>query len=145
MKNNFYKSFLLTFVILFIVIPFLIFLNVKGIFTSYAPVSVMIIIFSLVPFIYIFEKKKIKVRDVVLISSLSALAVLGRIVFFMFPQIKASTAIVIISGICLGSEAGFFIGLVSMFVSNFFLFTRNMDNFADVCFGNAWIYKWDNI
>ena len=40
--------------------------------------------------------------------------------FFMVPQFKPVTAVVIITGIGLGAEAGFLTGAVAGFVSNFF-------------------------
>ena len=55
-----------------------------------------------------------------LIAVMAAIAVVGRMAFFMLPQFKPVTAIVIITGISLGAEAGFLTGAVAGFVSNFF-------------------------
>jgi len=46
--------------------------------------------------------------------------VVGRGAFFMLPQFKPVTALVIITGVCFGGETGFFVGAISGFVSNFF-------------------------
>lgn len=119
MKTKQYKSFIISFVVLFILVPIIIFISQSN-NSNYLLPSFMIIFVSFLPFVYIFEKKKIRVREIVLISSMSAIAVLGRIVFFFVPQIKATSAIIIVSAATLGSEAGFFIGVVSAFVSNFF-------------------------
>lgn len=86
---------------------------------KYYFVSLLIICETLVPFMALFEKRKPKAREVVVISSLCAIAVAGRAAFFMLPQVKPVAAIVIIAGICLGSETGFLVGCVTAFVSNF--------------------------
>ena len=51
---------------------------------------------------------------------MAAIAVVGRMAFFMLPQFKPVTAIVIIAGVGLGAEAGFLTGAMAGFVSNFF-------------------------
>lgn len=48
-----------------------------------------------------------------------ALAVASRAAFFMVPNFKPVLAIVIIAGAALGREAGFMIGAMAAFVSNF--------------------------
>ena len=49
-----------------------------------------------------------------------AIAVAGRTAFFMLPQFKPVVAIVIISGVAFGGEAGFLVGAVTGLVSNMF-------------------------
>ena len=44
----------------------------------------------------------------------------GRLIFFAVPQVKPCAAIVIITGIMLGKEAGIICGFLTAFVSNFF-------------------------
>ena len=68
----------------------------------------------------IIEKRKPKSREIILISSLSAIGVAGRMAFFMIPHFKPVMAIVIITGVALGREAGFLTGAITAFVSNFF-------------------------
>lgn len=63
--------------------------------------------------------RKLKVREIVLIASLIAIAVIGRTAFYWLPQFKPVTAIVIIAGITLGAESGMLVGMLSAFVSNF--------------------------
>lgn len=83
-------------------------------------VSVAILIYTMLPFLLSFEHRRPKAREVILICSLSAIAVIGRAAFFMIPEFKPVAAIVIIAGICLGPESGFLVGALSGFVSNFF-------------------------
>lgn len=87
---------------------------------KYYAISMMIIVLSLVPFVFIFEMKKPRARELVTVSVLSALCVVGRTAFFMVPSFKPTVALVMISGICLGPQTGFLVGTVSGFVSNFF-------------------------
>ena len=72
------------------------------------------------PFAMVFEDRKPQARELLLIAVMSGIAVAGRMAFFMVPQFKPVTAVVIIAGIGLGAEAGFLTGAVSGFVSNFF-------------------------
>lgn len=87
---------------------------------KYYFISLLIIFEILVPFSMSFERRKPQARELVIISVLCAIAVGSRIAFYMLPQVKPVIAIVIISGICFGGEAGFLIGAVTAFVSNFF-------------------------
>lgn len=66
-----------------------------------------------------FEGRKPQAREIVVIAVLTAIAVAGRAAFFMLPQIKPMAAVVIVSGVCLGGEAGFIVGALAAFVSNF--------------------------
>lgn len=68
----------------------------------------------------VFEDRNPQAREVILISVLVVIATVGRAAFFMLPQFKPVTAIVIIAGISLGAEAGFLTGAMTGLVSNFF-------------------------
>lgn len=87
---------------------------------KYYFISLLLIIETMIPFAFSFEKRKPSAREIVVISVLCAIGVAGRIAFFMLPQFKPLSAIVIITGICFGAEAGFLTGAVSAFVSNFY-------------------------
>ncbi len=87
---------------------------------KYYLISLLIILETMIPFIMVFEGRKPKARELVTISALCAIAVAGRAAFFMIPQFKPVIALIIIAGICLGSETGFLIGSMTGFVSNFF-------------------------
>lgn len=90
-------------------------------------VMVLLILFaSFLFWILHFESKKLDSRELALIAALTSLAVAGRALFFFVPQIKPTAAIVILCGIALGKAAGFSIGLLSMFLSNF-LFGQSMN------------------
>ena len=87
---------------------------------KYYLTSLMIIFETLIPFCLMFESRKPKAREIVVVSVLCAITVAGRAAFFMLPQFKPVVALVIIAGICFGGETGFLVGAVSGFVSNFF-------------------------
>jgi len=87
---------------------------------KYYFISLLIIIYIMLPFFMAFEKRKPKARELIIISVLTAIAVAGRTAFFMIPQVKPVAAIVIITGVCFGAEAGFLTGAMTAFVSNFF-------------------------
>ena len=82
--------------------------------------SLLIIIETIIPFCMVFESRKPKARELIIISVLCAIAVAGRAAFFMLPQFKPVTALVIIAGVAFGGETGFLVGAVTGFVSNFF-------------------------
>jgi energy-coupling factor transport system substrate-specific component len=88
--------------------------------TGYALLSVMIISIFIVPFFLSFERQKPKARDIVPIAVMAALATVGRIAFAMVAGVKPTTAIIIISGVAFGPQAGFLTGAVSALASNFF-------------------------
>lgn len=82
--------------------------------------SVVLIVLAIVVFVRSFERKKPGTKDVVLISVMVSLAVVGRLVFFMIPQFKPCAAVIIITGIMLGKQAGFLSGVLTAFISDLF-------------------------
>ncbi|WP_294348935.1 ECF transporter S component [uncultured Clostridium sp.] len=133
-KINFKK--LISYLIIVIVIPLTIlfgaiFLQDK----KYYFISLLVIIYSMIPFLFLFEKSKPKAREIVLIAVMSAIAVVGRAAFFMIPQFKPVVAIVIITGVSLGAEAGFLTGAIAGFVSNFFFGQGPWTPWQMFCFG----------
>lgn len=81
--------------------------------------SVLIIIFSMIPFFADFESRKPQARELVTIAVLCAIAVASRAAFIMLPSFKPIVGIIIIAGMAFGAGAGFLTGAVSAFVSNF--------------------------
>jgi energy-coupling factor transport system substrate-specific component len=67
-----------------------------------------------------FERSKPPARIVSTIAVLAAFAVIGRILFAPFPNVKPTTDIVIIAGFALGMEPGFIVGALAALVSNFY-------------------------
>ena len=85
---------------------------------SYGAVSILVLLECMAPFALIFEGRKPKARELVLIAALCALAVAGRAALFMLPGFKPVAALVILSGVAFGGETGFLVGAMSMLTSN---------------------------
>ena len=113
------KNMFLTLLTVFLLIPATIFSGIVFLNdTKYLFISLLIMLECTVPFFLRFEHRKIKTREIVLIAAMTALCVASRTVFYMFPEFKPLTAVVILSGVSLGAESGFMIGSLSMLCSN---------------------------
>ena len=85
----------------------------------YLVFSFAIAVLSCLLFFVAFENRERSTHRLVLIAAMTALSVAGRLLFAPIPFFKPVTAIVIITGIYLGMEAGFLCGSLSAFLSNF--------------------------
>lgn len=107
--------------IILLLIPLTMFISLRYLGDrKYYFVSLLIAIYTMLPFFMIFEKREPKARELILISVMVSLAVAGRGALYFLPHVKPVIAIVIISGLGFGAEAGFLVGAMSAFVSNFF-------------------------
>ncbi|MDO4555602.1 MAG: ECF transporter S component [Lachnospiraceae bacterium] len=119
-KRKLSKRTLLSLVILIVLIPLTIAFGITMMGDrKYYFISLMIMIYAIVPFVMVFEGRKPQARELIVLATMAALATAGRAAFFMVPSFKPIVAIVIISGIAFGGEAGFLVGAVTMLVSNF--------------------------
>ena len=87
---------------------------------NYKLISMIIALLACLPFFFTFEKKKDSTRKMVLISTMIALSVVGRLVFVALPGFKPVTAMVVITSLSFGPEAGFLTGALTAVISNFF-------------------------
>ena len=87
---------------------------------QYAWVSLCVALLSCIRFFLHFERSAADAKKSVLIAILTARSVLGRIVFAPIPGFKPVTAMVVITAMYFGSEAGFLTGALSAVVSNFY-------------------------
>ncbi|MCQ2448664.1 MAG: ATP-binding cassette domain-containing protein [Clostridia bacterium] len=85
---------------------------------QYYITALLVLTECMLPFFLVFEGRRPKARELVIIATLCALGVAGRAAFFMLPQFKPVMAVTIISGVALGGEVGFFVGAGTMLVSN---------------------------
>ena len=104
----------------FIIVPLILLYGVYIGDRNYWLISMTVIISAIWIFFSLFEKRKPRAREIVPIAVMSAIAAIGRLAFAMLPQFKPVAAIVIITGVSFGPEAGFLTGVVSALVSNFF-------------------------
>ena len=115
------KRTLMACIMILVVIPVIIYLGITlGNDRKYYIVSLAIIACTMLPFFMVFEDRKPQARELIIIAVLAAIGVAGRAAFFMLPQFKPVVAIVIISAVSFGAEAGFLVGAMTGFVSNFF-------------------------
>ena len=86
----------------------------------YILISLFIIAGSLAVVFARLDKRRTGVRRLTLISVMTALSIVSRFIFAAFPAFKPMSAIVILTGVYLGPEAGFLCGALSAFLSNFY-------------------------
>jgi energy-coupling factor transport system substrate-specific component len=94
-----------------------------------------IILVALALVVVRFEGRRPRAREIVVLSVMTALAVAGRAAFFMLPQFKPVAALVIITGVALGAESGFLVGVLAAFVSNFIFGQGPWTPFQMLAFG----------
>jgi len=113
------KSHIAMLLIFLLGIPATLYFGLRLTGRAYYLTSTLVIIEILIPFLLAFEDRKPQARELVVIAVLSALAVAARVVI-PIPNFKAIFAVIMLSGIAFGPEAGFLVGAVSAFASNFF-------------------------
>ena len=113
------KSHIAMLLMFLLVIPATLFFGLRLSGRAYYFTSTLVIVELLIPFLLAFENRKPQARELVVIAVLSALAVAARVVIPV-PNFKAIFAVIMLSGIAFGPEAGFMVGAISAFASNFF-------------------------
>jgi energy-coupling factor transport system substrate-specific component len=86
---------------------------------SWELVSFLILAAVLVAGFVWYERSRPPAQVVALVAALAALAIVGRIAFAAFPNVKPTTDIVIFAGYALGGAPGFAVGALAALVSNF--------------------------
>lgn len=109
----------LTPIILLLFMPAVIFLCFQAGGRMYYLASVLLILSGMIPFFLMFEHRMPQARELVVLAVLCALAVASRTAFIMVPHFKPMVAMIMIAGVAFGPEAGFLVGAVSGFASNF--------------------------
>lgn len=113
------KSNIVTLLVFLLLIPATLFLGTKIPGRSYYITGTLIILELMIPFFMAFEGRKPQARELVVIAVMCAIAIAGRVAI-PIPNFKAIFAIIMLSGIAFGPEAGFMVGAISAFASNFF-------------------------
>jgi len=108
--------------IIFILIPITIFIGIKYLKDQkYMLIGLLILFYTMLPFFMIFEKRRVRTRELVMVAVMSALTACGNLMCFMITPFQPGTAMVILSGISFGPEAGFVVGAIARFIVNFFV------------------------
>ena len=102
---------------------------------SYELIYMLIAIFSCVPFFLRFERSNKTPRELAVIAVMTALSVIGRVVFMEIPAFKPITALIVITGISFGMEAGFITGSLSALISNIFFGQGTWTPFQMIAWG----------
>ena len=84
---------------------------------KYYLTSLLLVGLMFVPFVLRFEGRRPQARELVLLSTMTALAVAGRAAFYWLPQCKP---IVILTAVAFTPEASFVTGAAAGLISNFF-------------------------
>ena len=113
------KSNIATLVVFLLLIPMTLFLGTKLPGRGYYITGTLIIVELMIPFFMAFESRRPQARELVVIAVMCALAIAGRVVIPL-PNFKAAYAIIMLAGIAFGPEAGFMVGAITAFASNFF-------------------------
>ena len=118
-KRKLSRRTLVAAVLILLLIPLTLFIGVYYLDDKkYYFISLLILLECMLPFFLIFEGRKPKARELVIIAVLCAIAIAGRAALFMLPQFKPVMAMVIISGVAFGGETGFLVGAMTMLASN---------------------------
>ncbi len=105
--------------LILLIIPLTLFVGVFYIEKKqYYITALAVLIECMLPFFMVFEGRRPRARELVVIAVLCALSIAGRAAFFMLPQFKPVLAMTIIAGVAFGGETGFLVGAVTMLVSN---------------------------
>ena len=95
--------------LIFLAMPLTIFIGMQFGKSKFMVVSVILLIYTMLPFFMVFEKRKPKAREIVLIAMMSALTVVLQLFCHITLPLQIGTAMIIISG------------AVSRFVCNFYM------------------------
>ncbi|MBZ5751089.1 ECF transporter S component [Metabacillus rhizolycopersici] len=87
----------------------------------YLIVSFLFMMFTFLPFIIRFERRKVAGRELVMLAVLAAIAAVSRVPFASIPSVQPTTFVIIVTGIAFGAESGFVVGALAALVSNLFL------------------------
>ncbi len=97
--------------------------------------SVCLALFACIPFFLRFEKQKNNTARLVIIAVMVALSVVGRIATAALPGFKPVSAIVLLTAMYFGCEAGFLTGALSAVISNFYFGQGLWTPIQMVCWG----------
>ncbi len=104
-----------------VAIPFLLF--VSGFILHqrhYLIISLFVIIVTMVPFFVSFEYRALRAREIVLLAMMVSFCVAVNLLCSHTIPLHGGSAMVVLTGIALGPEAGFLTGALGRFLCNFF-------------------------
>ena len=117
--KNSRKKRIIEILIIVVLIPAVLLISWRVGDRQYYLFSVIVMILVMIPFFLHFERRKPSARELVTIAVMAAIATAARAAFVMVPHFTPMSGIIMIAGIALGPEAGFVIGALTAFASNF--------------------------
>ena len=118
-KETMKKASIATLIITLLVIPLTLYLGTLLPGRWYYFTATLIVIELLIPFFLAFEGRKPQARELVVLAVMCAIATASRVIV-PIPNFKPIFAIIMLTGVAFGSEAGFLVGAVSAFASDMF-------------------------
>lgn len=103
--------------------------------TRYMIISLLVIAYTMVPFFIVYENRRPKAREIVLIAMMCALTCVAHLFFHVTVPVQIGTALVIIAGASMGPEAGFLVGTISRFICNFYMGQGPWTPWQMMCWG----------
>jgi energy-coupling factor transport system substrate-specific component len=82
--------------------------------------SLFLLLLGLGLFYLRYERAKVDSKEIAVIASLAAVAIVGRLIFAPFPNFKPTSYFIILSGYAFGPRAGFMVGATTALISNLF-------------------------
>ena len=113
------KSSIATLIITLAVIPLTLYLGTKLPGRWYYFTATLIVVELLIPFILAFEGRRPQARELVVLAVMCAIATVSRVIIPV-PNFKPIFAVIMLTGVAFGPEAGFLVGSVSALASDMF-------------------------
>ena len=102
---------------------------------SYALYSLLFALIACMMVIRTFDKNTTNIRKTVLIAVMTTLSIVSRFFFAIVPGFKPMTAIITLTAMYLGPEAGFFCGAFTALISNMYFGQGPWTPFQMLSFG----------
>jgi energy-coupling factor transport system substrate-specific component len=87
---------------------------------GYAFIALAVAVLACIPFFMSFEKSQRNGKLLIIIAVMIAMSSAGRFIFAALPHFKPVTALVVITAITFGPQAGFVTGALTAVISNFY-------------------------
>ena len=117
-KKKLGRGFWVTLLVMIVLIPLTVGISWYMGDRKYYIASVLIMIYSMLPFFAGFESRKPQARELVTLAVMCAIAVASRAAFIWAPNFKPIGGIVMITAMAFGPQAGFMTGSLSLIVSD---------------------------
>ena len=120
-KKNILKRKISVWLVIIILIPFILYISSYVLKQKhYLFISMFMLAAVMLPFFISFEYKVIRAREIVLLAMMISFCVSFNLLCAHTVPLHGGSAVVVLSGIALGPEAGFLTGALGRFICNFF-------------------------